>query len=118
MCCLAVLFSFLFLSVSDLLPLSGFLCSFILVVTADHGNAEEMYAEDGSPKTSHTTNLIPLLVAAPSQKVQWLPEVQALAGEHTKPAGGLSDVAPTVLALMGLAVPKEMTGKPMIKLSA
>lgn len=99
-----------------LLPLSLF--SFILVVTADHGNAEEMYAEDGSPKTSHTTNLIPLIVAAPTQKVEWLPEVTAVANDDKKPAGGLSDVAPTVLALMGLAVPKEMTGKPMIKLSA
>ena len=91
-------------------------------MTADHGNAEEMFAEDGvSPKTSHTTNLIPLLVSLPpgfTGKVEWTPEVQALANKGEKePQGGLSDVAPTVLALMGLAVPKEMTGKPLIKLT-
>jgi len=95
---------------------------YILVVTADHGNAEEMYAEDGvSPKTSHTTNLIPLIVATPEQGVQgrpqWLPEVAATNADEKKNGGGLSDVAPTVLELMGLAVPKEMTGKPLLKLN-
>lgn len=92
--------------------------SYILVITADHGNAEEMYAEDGSPKTSHTTNLIPLIVAAPTQKAAWLPAVEATNADDAKCGGGLSDVAPTVLELMGLKVPKEMTGKPLLKLSA
>jgi 2,3-bisphosphoglycerate-independent phosphoglycerate mutase len=96
--------------------------SYILVVTADHGNAEEMYASDGeSPKTSHTTNLIPLIVAAPDSAsglpLKWKPEVEATNNDEKKNGGGLSDVAPTVLALMGLAVPKEMTGKPLLTLS-
>lgn len=91
--------------------------SYILVVTADHGNAEEMFAVDGvSPKTSHTTNFIPLIIAAPTQKVEWLPEVQATNSNPAQNGGGLSDVAPTVLALMGLQVPREMTGKPLVKL--
>jgi len=96
--------------------------NYILVVTADHGNAEEMYASDGeSPKTSHTTNLIPLIVAAPDSAsglpLKWKPEVEATNNDEKKNGGGLSDVAPTVLALMGLAVPKEMTGKPLLTLS-
>jgi len=95
--------------------------SYILVITADHGNAEEMYAEDGkSPKTSHTTNLIPLIVAMPSSGVKgsakWTGEVEATNADDKKHGGGLSDVAPTVLALMGLRVPKEMTGKPLLTL--
>ena len=90
--------------------------NYIFVVTADHGNAEEMYAEDGSsPKTSHTTNFIPLIVAAPTQKVEWLSNVAATNTDPKKNGGGLSDVAPTVLTLMGLAVPKEMTGKSLVK---
>jgi 2,3-bisphosphoglycerate-independent phosphoglycerate mutase len=89
--------------------------SYILVVTADHGNAEEMYAEDGkSPKTSHTTNLIPLIIMSPKQKVEWNERVTGQK-DSSKPTGGLSDVAPTVLTLMGLKVPKEMTGKPLVK---
>lgn len=85
-------------------------------MTADHGNAEEMYAEDGkSPKTSHTTNLIPLIIAAPTQKVEWLPAVAETNKDPKQNGGGLSDVAPTVLALMGLKVPKEMTGKPLVQ---
>lgn len=85
-------------------------------MTADHGNAESMYAEDGvSPKTSHTTNLIPLIIAAPTQKVEWLPAVAATNAHADQNGGGLSDVAPTVLALMGLAVPKEMTGKALVQ---
>jgi 2,3-bisphosphoglycerate-independent phosphoglycerate mutase len=91
---------------------------YIFVVTADHGNAEEMYAEDGkSPKTSHTTNLIPLIIASPSKDVaiQWTDKVAETNADEKKNGGGLADVAPTVLALMGLAVPKEMTGKPLIK---
>jgi len=89
-----------------------------MVVTADHGNAEEMLAADGSPKTSHTTNLIPIIVAAPTaQKPGWTDAVQAGQKDVAsgKPTGGLSDVAPTVLTLMGLKVPKEMTGKPLVK---
>ena len=90
---------------------------YTLVVTADHGNAEEMEDENGKPKTSHTLNLIPLLIQ-PQQglDVQWTEEVSGRKGKDAEAAvGGLSDVAPTVLTLMGLDVPKEMTGKSLVK---
>jgi 2,3-bisphosphoglycerate-independent phosphoglycerate mutase len=66
------------------------------IVTADHGNAEQMLESDGSPHTAHTTNLVPLLVTRPDLTLR----------EH----GRLADVAPTVLALLGLPQPPEMTG--------
>ena len=88
---------------------------YTLVVTADHGNAEEMEDEHGKPKTSHTLNLIPLLIQPKDGlSVQWTDEVSGKQGKEA-PVGGLSDVAPTVLALMGLDVPTEMTGKSLVK---
>ncbi len=66
------------------------------VVTADHGNAERMLEDDGSPHTAHTTNLVPLIVTHP--------------GVTLRADGRLADVAPTVLALLGLSQPPEMTG--------
>jgi 2,3-bisphosphoglycerate-independent phosphoglycerate mutase len=72
----------------------------ICLITADHGNAEEMLAADGvSPQTAHTTNPVPLVVTA-----------QGLAVEP----GELSDLAPTVLALLGFAQPPEMTGRSLV----
>lgn len=71
--------------------------NYALVITADHGNAEEMLAADGAPKTSHTCNKVPLVVANCD-------------GAFTRTEGGLKDVAPTILAIMGLPVPAEMTG--------
>jgi len=71
------------------------------LVTADHGNAEQMLEADGvSPYTAHTTNPVPL--------------VATLAGVALRPGGGLSDLAPTVLALLGLPVPEEMTGTSLV----
>ena len=76
---------------------------YILFITADHGNAEEMKFEDGKPKTSHTTNKVPLLMA------------NAPEGWSLKKNGGvLGDVAPTVLAAMGLPQPEEMTGESLL----
>ena len=73
----------------------------VVLVTADHGNADCMYAEDGSPFTAHTTNPVPLLVAG--------------AGDVKLRADGrLADIAPTMLELMGLEKPEEMTGESMI----
>ena len=66
------------------------------IVTADHGNAEQMLESDGSPHTAHTTNLVPLLVTRTDVTLR----------EH----GRLADVAPTVLALLGLPQPPEMSG--------
>jgi 2,3-bisphosphoglycerate-independent phosphoglycerate mutase len=70
----------------------------VCLVTADHGNAERMLEEDGvSPHTAHTTNLVPLIATEKGLKLR----------EH----GELSDLAPTVLALLGFAQPLQMTGE-------
>jgi 2,3-bisphosphoglycerate-independent phosphoglycerate mutase len=70
----------------------------VALITADHGNAEQMLEADGvSPHTAHTTNPVPLIVTDP---------------RVTLPATGeLSDLTPTVLALLGLPQPLQMTGK-------
>jgi 2,3-bisphosphoglycerate-independent phosphoglycerate mutase len=70
------------------------------VVTADHGNADHMLEEDGSPNTAHSMNPVPLVVTA---------EVGALREEGT-----LADVAPTVVALLGLEQPEQMSGKSLL----
>jgi 2,3-bisphosphoglycerate-independent phosphoglycerate mutase len=71
-----------------------------LIVTADHGNADEMLEEDGSPDTAHSLNPVPFLVAL---------EGARLVGE-----GILADVAPTTLALLGIEQPPEMTGRSLL----
>jgi 2,3-bisphosphoglycerate-independent phosphoglycerate mutase len=70
------------------------------LITADHGNADKMYEADGSPFTAHTTNVVPLIVAG--QKGQ------------LREGGVLADLAPTMLKIMGLEQPKEMTGKSIL----
>ena len=73
----------------------------VALVTADHGNAETMLAEDGvSPHTAHTTNPVPLLVTLP--------------GGTLREGGGLSDLAPTCLDLLGITKPPEMTGTSLV----
>ena len=73
-----------------------------VLLTADHGNADRMYDTDGSPFTAHTTNPVPFLVAG--------------AGNVKLRQGGvLADIAPTMLKLLGLAQPAEMTGKSIIE---
>lgn len=72
------------------------------IITADHGNAEKMKAE-GGPHTAHTTNLVPLIIV--DDKLQ---NIRLLEN------GKLSDIAPTMLYLMGLEKPKEMTGENLI----
>ncbi len=75
------------------------------LITADHGNVELMFDENtGQPHTAHTTNLVPLIyVGRPAH--------------FNKKQGALDDVAPTLLYLMGLEPPKEMTGHQLITLS-
>lgn len=74
----------------------------ISVVTADHGNAEQMLEQDGvSPHTAHTTNPVPLFVTG--------------AGLELRAGGELSDLAPTVLELLGIEQPTQMTGKSLVK---
>jgi 2,3-bisphosphoglycerate-independent phosphoglycerate mutase len=69
----------------------------VCVVTADHGNADNMLEPDGSPNTAHSMNPVPLFVTA---------DVGPL-----REGGVLADVAPTILTLMGLDPPPEMTGE-------
>ncbi|KIW00358.1 2,3-bisphosphoglycerate-independent phosphoglycerate mutase [Verruconis gallopava] len=76
---------------------------YVLFVTADHGNAEEMLNEEKKPKTSHTTNKVPFVMAnAPKE---WTLK---------KTDGVLGDVAPTVLECMGLSIPEEMDGTSLL----
>lgn len=72
------------------------------LVTADHGNCELMRNPDGSPNTAHTTNLVHVIYVA------------ANAGEYQVRDGILADVAPTLLDMLGLAAPAEMTGKSLL----
>ncbi|OTA76512.1 hypothetical protein M434DRAFT_402496 [Hypoxylon sp. CO27-5] len=76
---------------------------YILFITADHGNAEEMKFPDGKPKTSHTTNKVPFIMD------------NAPKGWSLKKTDGvLGDVAPTILTAMGLPVPEDMTGHSLL----
>lgn len=84
--------------------------NYVLVITSDHGNAEEMIDEHDRPKTAHTTRLVPLNIA-------W-PLGTAFPFKLARKQGGLADVAPTVLHIMGLPIPKEMTGKSMLEATA
>ena len=73
-----------------------------LIVTADHGNADNMLEPDGSPNTAHSTNPVPFIVTVP--------------GIELSGGGILADVAPTALALLGMDQPSEMTGKNLLSL--
>ena len=73
------------------------------IVTADHGNAEQMWDyELNAPHTAHTTNLVPVIVVGPDTP------------GRTVRDGALTDVAPTLLHLLGISQPAEMTGKTLI----
>ncbi len=72
----------------------------IAMITADHGNAEQMEEPDGSPMTAHTTNPVPFILCG--------------AGTELRSDGRLADIAPTILDVMGLACPPEMDGKTLI----
>ena len=73
------------------------------IVTADHGNADKMIDEEGHPFTAHTTNNVPLIVVGERFK-----------GKTLKSGGKLCDIAPTLLTMMNLPVPREMTGTSLI----
>jgi 2,3-bisphosphoglycerate-independent phosphoglycerate mutase len=74
---------------------------YTIFLTADHGNADYMINEDGSPNTAHTLNPVPLFII----DRDWKGNVKA---------GKLGDIAPTILTVMGLEVPPEMTGEILI----
>ncbi|MEG2007328.1 MAG: 2,3-bisphosphoglycerate-independent phosphoglycerate mutase [Oscillospiraceae bacterium] len=71
-----------------------------LLVTADHGNADRMVEPDGGPNTAHTTNPVPLILVGEDAKL--------------RSGGRLADIAPTLLSLMRLGKPVEMTGESLI----
>tara|TARA_B110000495_G_C22451594_1_gene282103 strand:- start:74 stop:532 length:459 start_codon:yes stop_codon:yes gene_type:complete len=73
---------------------------YALVIIADHGNAEKMKNKDGSPNTAHTTNKVPCFILNANI-------------EHIKP-GSLCDIAPTILKIMNIEKPNEMTGSSII----
>ena len=71
-----------------------------MLITADHGNAEMMVdPATGGPHTAHTTNPVPLIAISENSKQFTL-----------KPGGSLRDISPTILGMLGIDPPKEMTG--------
>jgi len=70
------------------------------IVTADHGNADNMLEPDGSPNTAHSTNPVPFIVTVNGVAVE---------------GGRLADVAPTVLKLLGIEQPRGMTGQALVQ---
>ena len=73
-----------------------------LLITADHGNCEVMIKPDGSPHTAHTTFLVHMFYVAEDAQDCWVKD------------GILADVSPTLLALLGLEKPSEMTGTSLV----
>ena len=73
---------------------------YTILLTADHGNAELMRNKDGSPHTYHTTNLVPFIIFSENN--------------YSPKDGKLGDIAPTVLKIMGIDIPNEMSGKMLI----
>ena len=86
--------------ISEIIPVILNLGDGICAITADHGNAETMIDDNGKPMTNHTLNPVPFVIVSNDYK-----EIPPL-----KP-GRLADIAPTLLKLMGLEVPAEMTGR-------
>jgi 2,3-bisphosphoglycerate-independent phosphoglycerate mutase len=80
-------------------------CGGSVIITADHGNAESMVdKETNSPLTAHSTNKVPFILVDDFYK-----------GRSLRTGGALSDIAPTILDILNIAVPKEMTGKSLIE---
>ncbi len=75
----------------------------VALITADHGNAEQMRDEKDQPFTAHTTNPVPLILTKSEYQL--------------KDGGKLADIAPTILALIGIKQPSEMTGESLLKWS-
>ncbi|MEY4383526.1 MAG: hypothetical protein RI995_1068 [Bacteroidota bacterium] len=79
---------------------TGLQHGYSFIIIADHGNADVMINEDGTPNTAHSTNLVPCILVDKELK-------------PTMKNGKLGDVSPTILKMMGVAQPKEMTGEPL-----
>lgn len=74
-----------------------------VLITADHGNSDQMQYADGSPNTAHTTALVPFIFVEEGGKPRTLQK------------GTLADIAPTILTCLGERVPKEMTGRSLVQ---
>ncbi len=72
-----------------------------VIIIADHGNADKMKNEDGTPNTAHTTNEVPMFLLSN----------EAIKNNYSLKDGKLGDIAPTILSLMNIEIPKEMTGE-------
>nr|WP_144911161.1 2,3-bisphosphoglycerate-independent phosphoglycerate mutase [Mucilaginibacter frigoritolerans] len=79
---------------------TGIANGYSFIIIADHGNADYMINEDGSPNTAHTTNLVPCIIIDSDVK-----QVKD---------GKLGDIAPTILHLLGVAIPEKMTGNVLV----
>ena len=86
---------------AEKVTLSALKNGYATIIIADHGNAEMMVNDDGTPNTAHTTNLVPCILVDDTYK-----------GKIKD--GKLGDLAPTILALMGLPAPKQMTGNVLL----
>jgi 2,3-bisphosphoglycerate-independent phosphoglycerate mutase len=79
---------------------TGLQSGYSFIIIADHGNADYAINPDGSPNTAHSTNPVPcILIDTDYKKIN---------------DGKLADIAPTILTMMGVAVPKEMTGELLV----
>lgn len=76
---------------------------YLTLITADHGNLESLYQEDGSPHVSHTNNLVPFILIDPEDR-----------GNFQLRDGKLEDIAPTILKALNIPKPAEMTGNTLI----
>ncbi|MBO6960020.1 MAG: 2,3-bisphosphoglycerate-independent phosphoglycerate mutase [Prochlorococcus marinus CUG1438] len=82
-----------------------------ILITADHGNAEVMKGPSGEPWTAHTINKVPLIFIEGEKR-----KIPNMGNEiYLRDNAGLADIAPTLLQLLNLPIPKEMTGKSLIK---
>ncbi len=78
--------------------------NYLVMVTADHGNLEQLYTPEGKPHVSHTENPVPLILIPPAQKYTF-----------NLSSGRLADIAPTILAIMGIKQPPAMTGHSLVE---
>jgi len=84
---------------------------YILLITADHGNAEQMLnPETGGPHTAHTTNPVPFIMTGDNTKLKFADDKN----DGEQDPGALCDVAPTILAILGLPQPEEMSGRSLL----
>jgi len=82
-----------------------------ILITADHGNAEVMKGPEGEPWTAHTINKVPLILIEGEKR-----KIPNMGNEiNLRENAGLADIAPTLLQLLNLPVPREMTGKSLIQ---